>query len=196
MTDSESSDLCNEALRKIGRNMVNLQTMERALKILIAQSEWKGPDSDLRDIYEKKCEEIERRTMGQLSKQLVDLLYSAVDSNPADRNASDLPWTSFSYRLDGGDEQKFAEQRAFKLVVEERNQLVHQMLGDFDSGSVESCRTLISALDRQAERLHPQFERVTCWLTSLNDGRNAVIAVLRAELMSDKGNESDGAALL
>jgi hypothetical protein len=35
MTASQADDLRNEALRKIGRNLVNLQRMERYLKLLV-----------------------------------------------------------------------------------------------------------------------------------------------------------------
>lgn len=179
MIVSEADDLRNEALRKIGRNIVNLQKMERALKLLIVLSDLKGYMSELEGIFQNRLADVERLTMGRLTDNLIDILYSAADSDadaPEDLKGA---WVAFKYRIEGGMDKKKATKKALLLVVKERNRLVHRMLGEFDSTSVESCRALIALLDQQQERIDPHFERVMGWLRSLYEGQMKLMEVLK-----------------
>ncbi|HEU4593823.1 MAG TPA: hypothetical protein VFS10_01555, partial [Pyrinomonadaceae bacterium] len=77
----QPDDLRNEALRKIGRNIVNLQKMERALKLLIVRSDLSGYISELKGRYQDRLASVERLSMGRLADNIIDILYSAVDQN-------------------------------------------------------------------------------------------------------------------
>lgn len=66
----------DEALRKVGRNIVNLQKMERALKLLIVLSDLKGPISELKVVYEKRLADVEKLTMGRLANKLLHIAVS------------------------------------------------------------------------------------------------------------------------
>lgn len=81
MTVPQADDLRDEALRKVGRNIVNLQKMERALKLLIVLSDLQGPMPELKGVYEKRLADVEKLTMGPLANKVVDILYSAADTN-------------------------------------------------------------------------------------------------------------------
>jgi hypothetical protein len=188
MIVSQADDLRNEVLRKIGRNIVNLQKMERALKLLVVRSDLQGYISELKGVYQNRLASVERLAMGKLADNIIDILYSTADSNADSPDDLKEAWVSFGFRIEGGAGQKKATKKALTLVVKERNQLVHKMLGEFDSASVESCRALVNLLDQQQERIAPHFERIMGWLRSLHEGQMILLEVLK----DGKLLESDG----
>jgi hypothetical protein len=189
MTVSRADDLRDEALRKVGRNIVNLQKMERALKLLIVLSDLKGPVSELKAVYEKRLADVENLTMGRLANKAVDILYSAADTNAEAPDNIEGAWVAYSFRIEGGADRKKATKKALYFVVQERNQLVHKMLGEFDSASVESCRALIDLLDRQDERITPHFEQIMGWLRFLHECRMKLPEVLEDSKLLERDNE-------
>lgn len=189
MIVSLGDNLRNDALRKIGRNMVNLQKMERALKILVVRSDLKGYISELKGIYQKRLADIERLSMGRLADNLIDILYSAADSDADAPDDLKEAWVAFGFRIEGGKDRKKAVKKALSLVVKERNRLVHQMLGEFDSVSAESCRALIDLLDQQQERIDPHFERIMGWLRTLHEGQMIHLEVLKEGKLLESDSE-------
>jgi hypothetical protein len=189
MIVSQADDLRNEALRKIGRNLVNLQRMERYMKLLVVLSDVNGYISELKGVHQNRLRYVKRRSMGQLADNLIDILYSAADSNADSPDDLKEVWVSFGFRIEGGAEQKKATKKALSLVVKERNKLVHQMLGEFDSASVESCRALIDLLDKQQELIAPHFDRIMGWLKSLDEGRMKLLEALENGKLLETDNE-------
>jgi hypothetical protein len=189
MIVSQADDLRNEVLRKIGRNIVNLQKMERALKLLVVLSDLSGHVSELEGIYQNRLADVEKLTMGRLADNIIDILYSPHDSNAAAPDDSKETWVSFGFRIGGGAEQKKAIKKALSLMVKERNRLVHKLLGEFDSASVESCRALIVLLDQQQEFIAPHFERIMDWLKTLHEGRMAILEVLKDGKLLESDSE-------
>ena len=179
MSVSQADDLRNEALRKIGRNIVNLQKMERALKLLVVQSDLSGYISELKGRYQSRLAYVERLSMGKLADHIIDILYSAADENAGAPDDLKEAWVSVGFRIEGRMDRKKATKKALSLVVKERNRLVHRMLGEFDSASVESCRALIALLDQQQERIDPHFERIMGWLRTLHEGQTILLEALK-----------------
>jgi hypothetical protein len=160
LNDSDLTEVRNEALRKIGRNVVNFQKMEGALKVLVARSKVSGVTSEIEDAQKTRDEVIERRTMGSLVKDFMGSVHStesSCDEEPADLTE---PWMSISFRIGSGKEETRARKEALTLVVAERNALTHKMLRTFDGNSMESCQELIQRLDEQHDRVAPHYEYV------------------------------------
>lgn len=179
MVVSQVDDLRNEALCKIGRNLVNLQRMEHYLRQLVVLSDVKGYMSELKGVHQNRLRYVKRRSMGKLVDDLINILYSAADSDADSPDDLQEAWVSFGFRIEGGMEQKKATKKALTLVVIERNRLVHKMLGDFNSASVESCRALIDLLDQQQERIAPHFDRIMGWLKALQEGQMILLEALK-----------------
>jgi hypothetical protein len=179
MIDSPAEDLRNEALRKIGRNILNLQRMERYLKLLVVRINLSGYLPELEKVYQKRLKDVERLPMGVLVDKLTDGLYSTADPNADSPDDLKGVWVSSTFRIEGGAEQKKAAKKALTLVVKERNKLVHKMLGEFDSASVESCRELIDLLDQQHERIIPHFDGILGLLRSLDESRMKLVEALK-----------------
>jgi hypothetical protein len=128
--------------------------------------------------------------MGKLVDDLIDLLYSAVDSNTtAPDDLKEEVWVAYSFRVEGGMDKKKATKKALSLVIKERNKLVHHMLGEFDSSSVESCRALIDLLDKQQELIAPHFERIMGWLRIAHEGQRQFLEALKDGKLFEMDNE-------
>ena len=117
MIVSQADDLRNEALRKIGRNIVNLQRMERALKILVVRSDLQGYISELKGVYQNRLAYVERLSMGRLADNIIDILYSEADENADAPDDLKEAWVAFGFRIEGRMARKKAEKKALSLVV-------------------------------------------------------------------------------
>ena len=178
-----SSDLHNEALRKIGRNVVFVQKLEGALKTLIVASNMSGDPSEFAKIYRRRVKEVGRRPMGWLVDDFISAIYS--DADPAPREADDPSkvWVSFSFNLEADEETIRARKTALSRIVAERNTLIHKMLWKFDASSTESCKDLILLLDEQHERLKPYCAWVMQTVDRLGAAQREIAAALESGLL-------------
>ena len=71
MNDKDIKAVSDEALRKIGRNLVHFQKMEHALKIIISSGKISGTASELENAQKKRAKSIEKRGMGSLAKDFM-----------------------------------------------------------------------------------------------------------------------------
>ena len=73
---SHMKTLSDDVLRKIGRNVLLFQAIERLLKLLIANHRADGTTIDFVERREKRAEKIETQMMGKLIKQYGDAILS------------------------------------------------------------------------------------------------------------------------
>ena len=184
MSNTETTALRDEALRKIGRNIVNFQRMERALKVLIVRSDIRGHASELAEVHRRKAQDVDRKPMGWLVDEFMRAVYAK--DPPRNEETSDLSeaWISFSFSIETDKETIHILKRALSLLVAERNALIHKMLGNFDGNSEEGCRNLISLLDGQQDRLKPHYESVTRMLGDLDAAQREVLKQMEALLLT------------
>ena len=71
----------NEVLRKIGRNMILFQQMERMLKYLITNGNVSGYISEIKANKEQRAETIHKQTMGQLVGQFLEDTHLGCDES-------------------------------------------------------------------------------------------------------------------
>jgi hypothetical protein len=76
MSEDHIKELRNVAFRKIGRNLVNFQQFERALKLIIVRSDLRGYASEAAKILRDKGKDIDRKPLGWLVKNFFETLYS------------------------------------------------------------------------------------------------------------------------
>ncbi len=180
MNKPDLNDALNEALRKIGRNVVNFQKMEAMLKHLIACGNIQGYASDLTRVIGDRLNFFAKRPMGQLTDEFVSTFSKS--ARPAE-GPEDLAeaWLSCSFEIESGED--FAKERktALKAIVEERNKLIHQMLAHFDTGSLESCVTLSAELDEQHTKLIPEFALLESMVRALNEAQHELVGFFQSE---------------
>ena len=160
-TDEEFATLSDELFRRIGRNLLNFQRIERMLKFLVANGRLKGPIKELAKMREAHTKVVHQSTMGILAGRFVsDFLEDAGDSNEDPELPVTEAWVSFKVTL-SQDAAFSAELRDnLKALVDERNDLVHHLHDRWDGKTVESTRAALIHLEDQRERLRPVFERL------------------------------------
>ena len=100
MSEGHIKELRDLAFRKIGRNLVNFQLFERALKLIIVRSDVQGYASELARILRDKDKEIDRKPLGRLVQDFFETVYSNHSSQNGPANELDEVWMSISLRIE------------------------------------------------------------------------------------------------
>ena len=186
--EAESDSARNEALRKIGRNVYFFQLIEAALKHLVIHGDVEGYVSELPAVIEQKSKKVSRQPMGHLVDQFIKGTYqkTTVDRDgPADLREA---WFSFKYRVETDPEFARARKRALKLIVKERNDLIHRQLPDIRPDSTERWLTLSADLDAQRERLVAEINGLRSMIRALTDLRVDALRELDTALAAGQMN--------
>ena len=163
-----SLEVREEALRKIGRNVVNFQKMEAMLKFLNSLQQIGGSAKHLEDADVSAKTSKLRKPMGQLAEEFLKSAYASSKAAPGPDVANGVA-VSFSFRIEADSKLAAERKKALRSVVAERNQLIHTWLGAFDPSSHESCASLIGALDAQHQNLKPELEAMSSLVSVIRD---------------------------
>jgi hypothetical protein len=172
--EKELTDLRNDVLRRIGRNVVNFQKMEGMLKLLCSLQALNGPLSDIAKIAERTSNSVARQPMGRLADAFVRSVYSCAGEDDQLRRDPREVTISFSLRIESDSELAKERKKALSSIVAARNKLIHQWLAAFDPNSLESCERLAAALDEQHARIWPEFEILKSMVEALKECLNEV----------------------
>lgn len=153
----EIESIRDQVLRKIGRNVVNVQKMEAMLKMLNTRQAITGSLQDIEKIMARARKSLSKKSMGQLAEAFIRSAYSSTQGENAPCDVEKVS-VSFSFRMELEPALVTQRKKALRSVVSERNNLIHKWLGTFDPNSLEGCRALEVKLDEQHERIWPEFE--------------------------------------
>jgi len=149
------SDLDNgEIYRKIGKNLLGFQLIERILKYQakIGNISYYVNDDNLEDILEKRAAKFDKQTMGQVAKQVLDNIFSEDTTSEYEESKG----TRFSFRpfVEYSD-NNYPDKRKGELdsIITERNDLVHHLFSKWKLNSPEGKLQLEQYLDQQYERI-------------------------------------------
>ena len=185
MNKIQNQSVLDETLKKIGRNVLTFQRMEAMLKFLISHSKLQGTVSEVKSNHEKAVDAVSMQTMGNLVKNFVASVYSEPNLEQEPPVDNEQAWMSFTFTIETDEASIEQRKAALSAIVQERNALIHQMLGQFDHKSVESCRQLNDVLDKQSERMRPEFEALRTLVMTLLDGRKQAVAAMERELRGE-----------
>jgi len=174
----EDETLRNEALRKIGRNLINLQKVEASLKVLVVHGNLNCSLTELKAVATQRTRRVSRQTFGLTLDEFLKVFSPQPRGRAIHKSNNPEHRHEFSFTLQLDEAELKARKTVLRQLVAERNKLVHTMLVDFDSKSAASCNELISRLDAQHERVIPQFEYVAGLVRFLCDSQLAVISAL------------------
>lgn len=177
----ELTTLTSELFRRVGRNLFNFQKVEYMLKFLVANGSINGPAKGLKELQKTLADSLHKLTMGQMAGRFVDDILS--DAGDAQEGPEEIKeaWISFKMRSVPTDPLNTELTDGLRSIVEERNDLVHHMLGRWDSNSLESTKTIMLQLDEQRERLIPVYRDLSCMVHALSDGRKAMADYFASE---------------
>lgn len=169
-----------EALRKLGRNVVNFSKIEAAFKYLLSVSQLEGTTKTIFDQFREKRTRLCKQTLGKLVQEFnKNILGDGGQAEPT----TDLsePEVSFSFKIicNNPDSLKLQKHKLSSIVAE-RNKLIHQDLACLDTSSVEGYCKLISLLDEQNPRLLAQLEELRWMRESLRKSWEALEELSKA----------------
>jgi hypothetical protein len=161
-----------EALRKLGRNIVNFSKIEGILKYLLSVSQINELSTSTRNQLLESQERFRKQTLGYLVQKLHRTVL-VDDSQFEPQLDSSESGVSLSFKVTYSDPDFLnVQKQALSDIVVERNKLIHQDLAILDTSSIEDYYKLISLLDEQNPRLLAHLENLGWMLTSFIEGIN------------------------
>jgi hypothetical protein len=168
-----------EALRKLGRNIVNFSKIEGVLKYLLSVTQIDGLSTSTRNRFVDNYERFRKHTLGTLVGKLHDTVLGDDSQSKPQLDSSELGM-SLSFKVTYGDSDFLnAQKQALSDIVLERNKLIHEYLAPLDTSSIEDYYKLISLLDEQNPRLLAHLEELGWMLTSFIEGLKGSISLMQ-----------------
>ncbi len=159
-----------EALRKLGRNIVNFSKIEGILKYLLSVTQSEGLSTSTRNQFVDNHERFRKHTLGSLVGKLHNTVLVDDSQSEPQLDSSELGM-SWSFKATYSDPDFLtAQKQALSDIVAERNKLIHEDLALLDTSSIEDYYKLISFLDEQNPRLLAHLEELGWMLTSCIEG--------------------------
>ncbi|MEM6838982.1 MAG: hypothetical protein AAF609_19275 [Cyanobacteria bacterium P01_C01_bin.120] len=158
-----------EALRKLGRNIVNFSKIEAVLKYLLSVSQFEGTKETFFEQFHKNKNKLSKETLGRLVQKFHKNVLVDSSQVKATTNSSDSEF-SVSFKATYNDPNFLKSQkRALLDIVVERNKLIHQDLALLDPSCVEDYQKLIVLLDEQNPRLLAHLEELGWMIETIGD---------------------------
>ena len=159
-----------EALRKLGRNIVNFSKIEGILKYLLSVTQSEELSTSTRNQLVDNYERFRKQTLGSLVGKLHNTVLVDDSQSEPQLDSSELGM-SLSFKVSYSDPDFLtAQKQALSDIVLERNKLIHQDLALLNTSSIEDYYKLISLLDEQNPRLLAHLEELGWMLTSFIEG--------------------------
>jgi L-threonylcarbamoyladenylate synthase len=151
----------NEVLRKIGRNVVLYQEIERMLKFLTIAGNHSGYLSELPTLLEKKADTIQKLTMGKVVGLFLGNMYSGIEEykESAEEELKEIR-LSFQFNMECEEGLFEAKKQTLSSIVADRNELIHHFLSKFNLQTIESCLEAEKYLDQQRDKILPQHKEL------------------------------------
>jgi len=180
-TEKKLSAIKDELFRKVGRNLINYQTIEQLLKQLILSSRISGPISQLEEIRKQKSEEVKVQTMGTLAGQFIENSYQAPKASSNEQAEIKETHLSTSFYFDVSDDVLESRKADLKKITDARNNLVHHLLPRLDLNSIESCLAISRELDEQREEQSKEIEHLISLIKQIGNSMKEYAEFLNSD---------------
>lgn len=165
----ESTDIeavSTEALRKLGRNILNFSKIEASFKLLLSVNHVEGTTKTIGDKLKDRQRKLRKKSLGNLVTEFNKSIFRDV-KKPQPPGGLSKPWFSLSLTIPSEHSKEW--KQTLRALVKERNRLIHQDLAQIDVASSEDYRNLISLLDEQNPRLLAHLDDLRWMLCSLSE---------------------------
>lgn len=146
-SEVELEKIKNEIYRKVGRNLLRFQVMERKLKVLLAVNGFSSEDD-----LDQRLESNLKSPMGDLAGKFHKNYFVGNNINSKRETAEREPLVSFSCWVEGNSDYSENKKKALKFLVDGRNELVHHFLQRLDL-DIKSWKDADQFLDKQNDQL-------------------------------------------
>jgi hypothetical protein len=179
----------DRVFRAIGRNLVNLQRLEKILKWLSELRPVAGTLPEIQKQLERHRQSTNRLTLGAVIPLWLETAKGREPRLPTPTSDLDILW---AYWLKIGIPQHVLDEHAKELdqLLTERNWFVHHGLAEIDYGSSEECGNLLARLDDQNRRVGKQIDFLLNIVNRVRESReffacDEIQELIRRELLRE-----------
>jgi len=182
VTEAVPTSCIDDVLRKIGRNVVGFQKLEGMLKALSQTGRLAGSLEEVRSQHAKHTRRLCIMSFGQVVSKFFSVTF--VDGQQTQSVSGPLAF-EISLTIQGGEREELREM--LEGLVDERNELIHTRLLEFDGRSEGDCAELEAFLDAQFHRMEPVMKKVAGLVVQMKDARAQIVEALDQELRGRNG---------
>jgi hypothetical protein len=176
-----------EALQKIGRNVVNFARLEAALKLLLSFANNAGTPSELARKQQDNIKQHSKKSLGIIAELFNSSLIKEANTECIPEKLDEIHISlSFGFKYDK-DCKQF--QKSLMKLVSERNDLIHHRLAKLDSSSIQNYKDLIEYLDKQHTKIIGNLKIIECFFDHLKAFPNELEKILNSYLMESPLND-------
>lgn len=152
------------------------QQLEYLLKYLVATSSISGYESELRSQEEQRRATINKQTMGQLTGQYIE------NTNPENQEVLEDPkyfkeepfiWVKYGF---GDSTSHDKKKKTLAKLVDGRNELIHHLLPQLDTNSIESCIQIGKKLDEQKENIVREIDNLKREIDAIQESAKLMVS--------------------
>lgn len=177
-TAQSHSEAKDEALRSLGRNVLQFQEVEQLLKFVLHKGSFRGSLSELRRLVVGEGE-FAKRSMGQLIAPFVERHLREAAVPVASPVGATEPYFSCSFSVQLADEDRISFERELGALTEERNNLVHHSLAEFQFDTLAGCSAAIAKMEEQRNRIARVRTRLAEIITMMMEVKEDFAAELK-----------------
>ena len=178
---SHMKALSDDVLRKIGRNVLLFQQIERLLKFLVTNHRADGTAIDFVERRQRRAGKIQTQMMGKLIEQYADGILSDAGEPPKEPEEVTQAWVSYTFTTTGDSDFYEAQRADLELMVRERNDLIHHFLPRWHPDSLEHMTSASYYLDQQREKVLPMFEHLKSVAKAMQQTQKKMAAFLASD---------------
>ncbi|WP_428380890.1 hypothetical protein [Nevskia ramosa] len=172
--------LRDEVLRRVGRNVLLFQQVEKLLKYLLSNTNVEtglaGPTSKQR----ARDDVIQKLTLGKVRDQYFEAIVAEPNESANDDYGTELIIKT-SFRMSPADSDRLSDDRKkFEAMTRERNDLVHHFLDRCRLEDAASLEAALVFLDEQRERALPLHGSLKQQCETLLESRRSLVEFLQS----------------
>jgi 23S rRNA pseudoU1915 N3-methylase RlmH len=190
MPDDDTQVQRDAALRRVGRNVVNFQRLEAALRALVPAMRLSGPMRDLPTRHALEVGSLKKRTLGDLTAKFQKRMRGSERSETNSIEPEEPTLTlSMQYKFDAQLEKELKTE--LLSLVKERNRLIHSDFLAVDFSSSEACIQLSRRLDEQNDRVTKQLSLLQSLTKAHVEAMNALARFVASEEFAAQLGQQD-----
>ncbi len=173
----DTRPLPTQTLRLLGGCVLRLQQYERLLKVLLAQQNISGDLDAIEAQQARRARRLAGKTLGHLTRELFESRFMSGDHDadiPLPKDAprgSDKIYISLQVSMDLTEAQRQATKDAINELVDMRNELVHNLIDQYDFTTDEGCSAAIEHLTQCHARVDQHLQGLHEWAQSMVKAR-------------------------
>lgn len=178
-----------QVFQLLGRNVLRFQSIELALKSMVAGSRISITGDKSSTEHERRVQSTHKKSMGLVAGQFFD--EAVVDQPPSDEPpvfpeeakaaASGKVHIGFSSKIHLSQEEHAHWKARLQKLIEERNELVHTSLLRMDLETLEGCHQALASLEEQASRILTEIDHLNLHIRSVAEVRKTMSDLIASD---------------